>query len=163
MTDTPNAGLTRPLLAFAAAFLAGQGLLYALGMLLPDLDLPSSIGLALTFVAALIGGQVFARAAARPMSRGERLRYAALATVFAVGLMAAALAGLFLWYRLPFTLPALSLVMAGDANAAAMMGGWLWLLLGVGVLATFTVCYLAASVGARAAMQQQARAEGRKG
>jgi hypothetical protein len=156
MTETgTGAGIGRPLMVFAGILIAGQVIQGGLAVAFPDLELPGSVGIVITIVAALFAGQSFAKASGRVMTGAEKMRFALAATVVAVALAAVGFAALFAWYGVPLTPDNLALVLTGDAGLARDMGGWLWVILAVGVVLTWAIALFGVGSGGKSWLKKQ--------
>lgn len=156
-TISTSGGVGRPLLVFTGVMLVGQGILAGIGFAFPDLDLPNSFGLVITIVAVLMAGQSFAKATQREMTGAEQARFGLIATLITLVLSLGGFVALFAWYGVPLTAENFALVLTGDAGLARDFGGWLWVILGVGVLVTYLITRFGVGSGAKGYLKKQAR------
>ncbi|MGB4829379.1 MAG: ABZJ_00895 family protein [Paracoccaceae bacterium] len=150
-----NAAVGRALLAFTAVLIAAQAVVAGISYVWPSFEPPSSMGLIILFSAALGGGGVFAKAADRAMTGGEKTRFALAATVISLSITAAFVYGMFAYAGVPVTFETLSVWLTGDIGAAADMRNWLWAVIaGVGAL-TFVTAWFFVGLGARSAIKKR--------
>ena len=163
MSDAVSGGLGRPLLIFTGSLVAGQVVLYGIGQAFPDFDMPSSFGLVIAMVAAMSGGQSFARATGRAFTGGEKLRFSLTGVAISIALSLATIAGILAWYGLPLSTDMLALVMTGDPAMAAEMKPWLPVIFGIGLLIGWAVIHFGAGVGAKGMVKRMAKEAARNG
>jgi hypothetical protein len=157
MDTIQSGGIGKPLAVFAGWMILGQGLLAGFGFAFPDIDLPGSFGLVITIVAVLLAGQSFAKASGRVPEQGEQVRFGLGATLIALALAAGSVLAIFAWYGVPVTVETLSLVLTGDVDFAREIGGWLWVILGVGVLITYLLAHFGLKSAAKGYLKKQAK------
>lgn len=162
-TETVSGGLGRPLLIFTLVLVAGQAVLYGIGEAFPDFDMPSSFGLVIAMVAAMIGGQSFARASGRSFSGGEKLRFSLAGVAISIALSTATIIGVFAWYGVPFSTDMLALVMTGDPAMAVELKPWLPLIFGIGLLIGWAVIHFGAGAGAKGMLKRMAKDAAKNG
>ncbi len=162
-TDTVSGGLVRPLLIFTGVLVAGQVALYGIGHVFPDFDMPSSFGLIIAMVAAMSGGQSFAKATGRAFTGNEKLRFSLTGVAISIALSLATIAGMFAWYGVPFSMDMLALVMTGDPAMAVEMKPWLPVIFGIGLLVGWAVIHFGAGAGAKGMVKRMARDAARNG
>lgn len=162
-TDAVSGGLVRPLLIFTGVLVAGQMVLYGIDYAFPDFDLPSSFGLIIAMVAAMTGGQSFAKATGRAFSGSEKLRFSLTGLAISIALSLATFAGIFAWYGVPFSADMLALVMTGDPAMAAEMKPWLPVIFGIGLLVGWAVIHFGAGAGAKGMVKRMAKDAAKNG
>ena len=156
-TEAVSGGLVRPLLIFTGVLVIGQAVLYGLVEAFPGFDMPSSFGLIIAMVAAMSGGQSFAKATGRTFVGSEKLRFSLTGVAISIALSLATIAGIFAWYGVPFSTDMLALVMTGDPAMAAEMKPWLPVIFGIGLLVGWAVIHFAAGAGAKGMVKRMAR------
>lgn len=156
-TEAVSGGLVRPLLIFTGVLVIGQAVLYGLGEAFPGFDMPSRFGLIIAMVAAMSGGQSFAKATGRTFAGSEKLRFSLTGVAISIALSLATIAGIFAWYGVPFSTDMLALVMTGDPAMAAEMKPWLPVIFGIGLLVGWAVIHFAAGAGAKGMVKRMAR------
>lgn len=162
-TDAVSGGLVRPLLIFTGVLVAGQAVLYGIGQAFPDLDVPSSFGLIIAMVAAMTGGQSFAKATGRTFAGGEQLRFSLTGVAISIALSLATIAAMFAWYGVPFSTDMLALVMTGDPAMAADIKPWLPVIFGIGLLIGWGVIHFGAGAGAKGMLKRMAKDAAKNG
>ncbi|MBN8632955.1 MAG: ABZJ_00895 family protein [Rhodobacterales bacterium] len=162
-TETVSASLMRPLLAFTLALVAAQAALYGIGQAFPDYDMPSSFGLVITMVAAMTGGQSFAKATGRTFSGGEKLRFSLAGVAISFALSVATFAGIFAWYGVPFSTDMVALVTTGDPAMAVQLKPWLPVIFGIGLLIGWGMIHFGAGVGAKGMLKRMAKDAAKNG
>ncbi|MBL9072074.1 ABZJ_00895 family protein [Tabrizicola sp.] len=156
-TEAVAGGLVRPLLIFTGVLVAGQAVLYGIGQTFPDFDMPSSFGLIIAMVAAMTGGQSFAKATGRAFAGGEQLRFSLTGVAISIALSLATIAAMFAWYGVPFSTDMLALVMTGDPTMAADIRPWLPVIFGIGLLIGWAVIHFGAGAGAKGMLKRMAK------
>ncbi len=163
MSDAVSGGLGRPLLIFTGILVAGQVVLYGIGQVFPDFNMSSSSNLILATVAAMSGGQSFARATGRAFTGGEKWRFSLTGVAISITLTLATILGMFAWYGVPFSTDMLALVMTGDPAMAAEMKPWLPVIFGIGLLIGWAVIHFGAGAGAKGMVKRMAKEAARNG
>ena len=115
-TTSGKTALLRALAAFAIGIIAGQAIITGLGIAFPSLDTPSSSGLIVGMVSALVGGQTFAKHADREMTAADKTRFAFGATLIALALAALFFAAAMAYYGLPLSFATLAFALTGDPS-----------------------------------------------
>jgi len=158
MTPTITAvPLGKMLAVFIGMLIAGNALVVGIEYVLPDLTMPSSMGMVFVMVGAMQAGQTAARSTGRRLTAGEKATFAVAATAASIALSVALLWGIFTWFSVPFSLENVVLVMTGDTVPYAEIMEFLpWIGLFVVVL-SFVLCYFAVGWGARTLLKQQER------
>lgn len=115
-TEKPPLG--RMLAIFAGILVAANVVLSAIGYVIPDLPMPSSIGIVLAMVAAMSAGQAASKALNRRLVFREKAIFALLATALSVVLALALLWAILAYFGVPFTLENVILIGTGDTVPA---------------------------------------------
>jgi hypothetical protein len=139
MTSTDKAGLGRYYLMFLGLFLVGAAIVNLVTSLL-DFETPAAMGIIITMFSAMGPAQAFVRKEGRPMSRGEKLRFATVCTVLSLTLSLGFFLAVFAYYGVPLRpdaiMQALNLPPGDFAILLAVLGfavvlTWLVILAGV--------------------------------
>ena len=147
MTLTEKMPLGRMLAIFAGTFVAANIALAALTYFLPDLPVPSSTGMILTMVAALVAGQGVAARLGRKLRVGEKAVFAVSATVLTLVFGIAVFWGILAYVGLPFTAQNVVMVTTGETIPSADVGSFLpWIVL-IGVVVSLLVTFLFVGLG----------------
>jgi hypothetical protein len=165
MTPIPNAtsaSLGKPLLTFCGILIAGQ-IMVGLVASFVDLGSNSGPGIAVAMAAAVGAGGVFGNSAKRAMTSGEKVRFAALATVASLLIAAIGVVALFAVYRVPMTLENILLMLGGGADDAAEFQSIMPIIGAVVVLLTMLITYFGVGFGAKSALRQAEKAAAKLG
>ena len=147
-----HVSLSRPLAFYTFALIV---CIVAFTLLSNVIELPSSsVGVVSLIAATMPAGQIFYKAAGRLPGRGEKLRFALLATVIGYVVNFVALAGLFSYYGIPLTLAGASAVFGIDLVREMNV---LVIVLGVATLISILLTYLFFHLGAKGAQKQAAK------
>jgi hypothetical protein len=157
-----SGGLGRPLLSFAGMLILLNAILMGVTFAFPNLEVPTFVNLMVPMFAGMAGGQSFAKANGRAMTGGERTRFALMGAVILVALSALVLAGMFAWYRVPFSLDTLAVALTGDMSLAADIRPWLLPILGLGVLIAMGMVHLGSGIGIKGILNRQAKDAARR-
>jgi hypothetical protein len=154
---TDRAPLGKMLAVFIGMLIAGNLLVVGIEYVLPDLTIPSSMGVVFLMLGAMQAGQTAARNTGRRLTAGEKARFALAATVTSIALSVALLWGILAWFGVPFSLENVVLAMTGDTVPYAEIMEFLpWIGLFV-VILDFVLCFFAVGWGARTLLKQQER------
>ncbi len=154
---TQKLPLAKMLLVFLGTLIAGNVLVILIATFLPDLSLPSSIGIVFAMVASMSAGGSAATTLGRALVAGEKLKFAISATVASLVLTVAFLWGLFAWDGVPLNLGNLVMALTGEAPLDADIAAFLpWIGL-FAVVVTLLVCYFGVGFGAKNQLRAVAR------
>lgn len=157
MTPTTPAPLGKMLAVFIGMLIAGNVLVLGIEYVLPDLTMPSSMGIVFAMLGAMQAGQTAARNTGRRLSSGERASFAVAATVLSIALSGGLIWGVLAWFGVAFSAENLVMVMTGDTVPYAEIMEFLpWVGLFITVL-SLLVCFFAVGWGARTQLKQAER------
>jgi hypothetical protein len=162
-TTLDRAPLGRMLAIFLALLILANVVLALIGYLVPDLPIPSSMGIVLAMVAAMSAGQSASKAVNRRLQFREKAVFAVLATLLSAALGIGIFWGFFAWFGVPFTLENVILGLSeGAVPADEIRQILVWvtpIILAVYVLIT----YFGAAMGSRnqIKLQEKLAAKGR--
>lgn len=158
MTLIPTrAPLGKMLVVFIGMLMAGNVLVAGVEYLLPDLTMPSSMGIVFLMVGAMQAGQTAARSTGRRLTTGEKASFAIASTALSLALGVGLVWGVLAWFGVPFTAENVVLAMTGGAVPYAEIMEFLpWVGLFV-VVVSLVLSYFAVGWGARTLLKQQER------
>jgi hypothetical protein len=159
--STEKLPLGRMLAIFSAILIAANLVLAAIYYLLPDLPVPSSIGIVLAMVAAMSSGQSATKALNRRLTFGEKALFAVLATALSGALGLGFLWGFFAYFGVPFTLENVILVMTGDGVPADEIRQILTWVVPIVLALYLAITYFGAAMGSRNQIKLQEKLAGK--
>ena len=151
--------LPRAFASFTLGLICAQVGVMAVSYVFPDLKMPSSTGLLIVMISAMVAGQSFAKRTGRVMTGSERWRFSLGAVAIALAVGAALLAGIMVYYGLPVSLDTLAFLIAGDFQTAARMKDWLLALFAGGAVISLLTAWIFVNMGAKTmvkALEKQA-------
>jgi hypothetical protein len=148
--------LMRALLAYCGMVVLAQ---IAIEVITSYVEMQSSaMGIIVIFAAAMGAGGVFATAAKRVPTRGEKFKFAVLATLAGMAIAYLALWGAFWWYSVPFNMDSVAFGLAGgDMNMALDLKEMLPFVLAIAAVVNLLFAYLGLGMGAKQNAKQQAK------
>ncbi len=108
-----DVSLFRPILIFVALLAVAQAIIVVLGVVFPDVQVPTFVNFLIVILAAMACGRVFAHTAERPPTRGETVLFSAIGVLMGLFVNVVFLAGLLISQGIPAT---------GDMLAQEMIG-----------------------------------------
>jgi uncharacterized integral membrane protein len=149
MTTTDRVSIGRMLAVFLAVIIMANMALAAVSYFFPNLPIPSAMGIILAMVAAMSAGQSGAKAVSRLLTRGEKVRFAILATLLSTVIGVGFFWGIFRYYGVPFTLENIALAGTGDAIPADELRSILAWVVPIVLVLYVAVTYFGATLGSR--------------
>ncbi len=150
-TSPASGSLTKPLLIFTAFIIAGNIILAIIGSYI---ELPSSIGIIVMVAAAMGAGQSFGNSTRRLMTKGERFRFALIATLIAIVVAILAFWAAFAYYGVPFTLQNMMLGFGIAPGEVEEFKSIMMIIIPIALLINIAVAYFTVGFGARSALKQ---------
>jgi|GEM_PF-1748803 len=152
-------GLSRAFATFALGLIATQAGIMAVSYAFPDLKMPSTTGLLIVMVAAMVAGQSFAKRTGRVMARAERWRFSFGSVAIALAVGAATLAGVMAYFGVPISADTMALLITGNFRSAAMIKDWLLILVAASAVLSLLTSWFFVNMGAKTmlkALEKQA-------
>ena len=156
---TESAPMAKMLTVFLGTLIILNLALAVFEYVLPDVELPGSLGILMMMAAAMAAGQIGGTAAKRRLTLKEKVLFSVVATPLGLAVTFGMLWAVFAWNGVPFSVQLLVLAMSGEMMSQAEIDEIFPLLVGVMAVISLVICFFAVGWVARTqvkAMERQA-------
>jgi hypothetical protein len=147
-TTTP-APVGKMLLVFLGTLIALNLALAAFQYLLPDIELPTSMGILLMMAAAMAAGQIGGQNVKRRLTLKEKAVFSVVATALGMAVTLGMLWAIFAWHGVPFSIPYVIMAATGEVVPQSEINEFLPYVIGFMALISLLITFLAVGWGAR--------------
>jgi hypothetical protein len=137
--------------------------LAAFEYVLPDVELPGSIGILMMMAAAMAAGQIGGTAVRRLLTLKEKTVFSVVATLLGMAVTFGMLWAVFAWNGVPFSISLLVMALSGEMMSQSDINEMVPLVIGFMAVISLLICFFAVGWGARTQVKAMERKAAKAG
>jgi hypothetical protein len=157
------APMGKMLMVFLGTLIILNLALAAFEYVLPDVELPGSIGILMMMAAAMAAGQIGGTAVRRRLTLKEKTVFSVVATLLGMAVTFGMLWAVFAWNGVPFSISLLVLALSGEMMSQSDINEMVPLVIGFMAVISLLICFLAVGWGARTQVKAMERKAAKAG